>query len=160
MHTRPSSFYRKALLLIFSSLFAQVLQSSDDFTIEHSDCLIRIEKKNESLNQLFKEELLKKNFVVKPFIEGKRVLSGELYGQFTVTKGPEKLYKKCSVEVSLKRADGNRPVSSDRLIFKKTNYRSLPRVTFSGSERCSKAMKEAFIHMPKCVSIGFAGERK
>jgi hypothetical protein len=165
MPTRPSGIYSKAIFLTLSlclMLFFPIDLKAQEFLIEHSDCLVRVKphKEDSRLDQIFKEQLLKKKFKVSPFISNERVLTGEMYADYIVTKGPEKLYKKCSVEVTIHTASGNRPSQSDKPVFKKKNSRSVPRITFSGSERCSKALKEAFIHMPKCRAIGFAGEKK
>lgn len=162
MRTGPKNILRKALFIALSLAALSTPLTAQDFTIESAQCLVRVAAtpQHSGLNKIFKRELAKKDFDVKPFIDKEKIFEKELYAQFKVVKGPEKLYKKCGITISLHQAKGNRPRKSDKVLFKKTNERSVPRITFSGGERCQFAMKEAFIHMPKCVAMGFAGEKK
>ena len=69
-----------------------------------------------------------------------------------LSKEKSRLYKDCSVEVSLKRAKARHMSSKDKVIVTKIVTRKFPRLTFSGDERCLLALKDVFVHIPICKS--------
>jgi len=93
-------------------------------------------------------------------IENKRLLQNDLYLHISLSKSENKLYKDCNITMAIKQSKGNTPLESDKDLFKKSVNRSVPRVTFNGNERCRRAIKDAFVHIPVCKSIGYAGEKK
>jgi hypothetical protein len=67
-----------------------------------------------------------------------------------VNKLIKPLYSPCIVKLELKQAKGNTIRKSDKTLFQKEVERGFPRVTFKGNERCTRALKDAFVHIPKC----------
>lgn len=143
-------------LLITAALTVSVHAS---FDFEHPDCKIRFQKgEDHSLNKAAVEKLRARNFIPEQMHENRVLLPGDIY--YTYEKRLEgKLYKACIIRSYIRKAKSRLPQESDRILFKKEIKRSLPRVTFKGSERCLKAIQETFIHIPRCKAIGFAGEK-
>ena len=147
--------------LIFPTTYAQ------GFTFDHSDCVLRYKTYEDSKDD-YKEELSKKalgllkerKYDLKKMLDNKRLLAGELYFTLNIERPKEKLYTNCIVKVAIKKAKGAIPSDRDQTIYKKSVDRRVPRVTFDGNERCDFALRDAFIHIPTCNKIGYAGEKK
>lgn len=156
------------LFILFSLIAGTPLVSAEEYIFEHSDCTARIaHPSHDRLADEIKElkdkvvsELQKRNFTVKELIDGKRLLTGELYFQWDLNFTKESVYHACVIDISLKQAKGQRPRKSDPSLYKKSVKRKVPRITFKGMERCDFAIKESFIHIPTCKKIGFYGEKK
>ncbi|EQC44401.1 hypothetical protein M900_A0375 [Bacteriovorax sp. Seq25_V] len=63
------------------------------------------------------------------YVETSRILSG-------------KVYKECLVEINIKKAEGPRPSSKDKSLYKNSSLRKFPRQTFHGNERCFMALSD------------------
>ncbi len=146
----------KTLLTTLICVFLTPLHAQS-FTFEHRDCQIRVkeegsDKEMTHLLSLAKNLLEQRNYNVLPFMDNKRVLPGELYFTLKVTRSKESIYKPCFVSFDVKLSTGNLPKEADKKLFSKEIKRSLPRITFSGSERCRMALEDSFIHVPTCVA--------
>ena len=159
-------FYFIIISLIVFNLKAQY------FTIEHPDCRVRIKqfnKDNDFLKDIFFEKLKERNFKPDYLVENKRLIIGEMYLTLSISTPKEvqrkqkvdgklvnktinPLYPPCVISLELKKAKGNIVRKSDKTLFTKTIERGFPRITFKGNERCTRALKEAFVHIPKCKS--------
>ncbi len=163
---RVSSLFVSFLLISFisTSLMAQ------EFAFDHADCKVRMKKTHEiadlpqsdidTLEELIVEELEKREFVINPFIDNKRLLEDEMYIDWEVDFTKESIYNTCVIGVSLKLSKGQTPREGDPILYSKVIRRRVPRITFDGMERCKLAIKESFIHIPTCKKIGFYGEKK
>ncbi|MGB0452154.1 MAG: hypothetical protein ACPGJV_00455 [Bacteriovoracaceae bacterium] len=150
----------RALLILSSFLFAakvsaqaQVLDGAFDFSITHPSCKLKVPQFNgiEILkNQLFKS--LKSRGYIPSMMSNKRdIFKYDYYVQVELKKVPNKLYNKCKVTLRLKSAKNDRFLSSkDETLYKNTVTRQFPRITFEGNERCTRALRDTFIHIPKC----------
>lgn len=153
---------RFKLCIIWLYILAPLAYGAGGFELEHSDCNIRYVPMNESekLNSKAQSLLKEHNYKVRPLIDGKRLLVGEMYFTLDRKLPKKKIYSACIITVKIKKAEGNSPRESDKVLLEKTIKRTVPRITFKGSERCNFAIKEAFIHIPSCKVIGFAGEKR
>jgi hypothetical protein len=144
--------------LIITFIASISVQAQYDF--EHADCKIRYSnvKDNPSLTKVIVNVLKKKKFKPELMIENSAVIPGDTYYTFDKTL-EGKLYKTCTIHSFIKIASSRLPRASDKILYQREVKRSLPRITFSGGERCRKALQETFIHIPRCKPIGFAGER-
>ncbi len=160
-----------SLISFIIMTFSMISQTdAQEFIFEHADCKIRMQEKvatkdqNQSdldtLQKQMKEELGRRNYQINPFIDNKRVLTGELYFNWSLNFTKESVYHSCVINVSLRQAKGQMPRKSDSKLYSKTVKRRVPRITFKGMERCKLAVKESFIHIPTCKKIGFYGEKK
>ena len=120
------------------------------FHFKHSTCYIRVNLKEHPYKETLREQLKKKKLRPKEFVEDGRLFAGDLYLDLNIKKLKGKLFKDCQVKLKLKKAQNNRPNSKDPDLFSKTIVRAFPRLTFGGSERCSRAIKDAFVHVPVC----------
>jgi hypothetical protein len=80
----------------------------------------------------------------------KIIIPGNLHLTAKKTRVKGKLWKDCLVKIEIRMAKTNRALSSDKVLFTKETKRSLPRHTFKGNERCTRAIKDAFVHIPYC----------
>ena len=147
------------IIFIITTLgFSYISLANYDF--EHPDCKIRfIKGKNEILNKVANEVLKKHSFVPQDLVDNRIMIPGDLYFLYTVDYG-DKMYKSCTINSLIKVAKARTAQADDRILYKKEIKRTLPRITFKGIERCKKALRETFIHIPSCKPIGFAGEKK
>jgi hypothetical protein len=130
------------------------------YDFEHADCKIGFVKSAEEyLNVAAKATLKSRSFIPQDLIENRILLPGGLYYIYEVLHG-DSFFKSCTVRSFIKVASSRVPLDDDKVIFKKEIKRTLPRITFKGSERCNKAIKETFIHIPNCKAVGFAREKK
>ena len=144
----------RIIFIIFS------LNNFAQYNFEHADCKIGFVKGTKKyLNKVAKETLIGRSFKPQKLLENRILLPDDLYYTYEVIFG-DTLYKSCTIRSFIKIASSRTPQDKDRIVFKKEIKRTLPRVTFSGSERCKKAIKETFIHIPNCKAIGFASEKK
>lgn len=99
------------------------------------------------------QKLKERSFNIKSFVDGDKMNVGDLYFHLEYIRDPKKLWKDCIVNVAVKKATGQRPLSKDRTLYRRSVKRSLPRHTFDGNERCTRALKDAFINIPYCVPM-------
>ncbi len=159
-----------SLFFIINIINTQIY--AQEFILEHSDCKIRMKDQTavdsehkhkdeiSDLQDLISKELGKRNFTINPFIENKRILTGELYFEWKRDFSRESIYHSCIISVAIKKAKGQTPLKSDPTLYSKVVKRRVPRITLRGMERCKLALKESFIHIPTCKKIGFYGEKK
>ncbi|MCR9205526.1 MAG: hypothetical protein NXH75_13165, partial [Halobacteriovoraceae bacterium] len=128
------------------------------------DCKIRLkdygDEELRNLAELAKDKLKQKKFKLQSFIDNERLLPNDLYFELRIDRPKEKLYTSCIVSIFVKIAKRNTPSSTDKVLFKKSIKRRVPRITLSGSERCRMALQDGFIHIPLCRGIGYSGEKK
>jgi hypothetical protein len=135
------------------------------YVFDHANCQVRFPNQSGPLKQAVLPELEKllkvKNFKTKPLLDGKYVIPGELYVDFDVTSQEQALYNPCVVKVRINQAKGNKiNLSADKSLFVKEIKRQFPRITPKGKERCIRALRDVFTHIPYCKIIGYAGEKK
>ena len=136
---------------------------AQEYIFEHNDCVLRYRTYDNSEEELLKMsiDLLKeRKYKAKKMIDNKRLLAGELYFDLEVTRPRKNIFTACIVNVAIRKAKGSLPTSRDETIFRKSIRRRVPRITFDGGERCRLAVKDAFVHIPTCKNIGYAGEKK
>lgn len=144
----------RIIFIVFS------LNNFAQYDFEHADCKIGFVQGSEKyLNTVAKETLISRSFKPQKLLENRILLPDDIYYTYEVIAG-DTLFKSCTIRSYIKVASSRTPQKNDRIIFKKEIKRTLPRVTFSGSERCKKALKETFIHIPSCKVVGFAREKK
>ncbi len=129
---------------------------AQSFSFDHPNCQVRVKsfpKKLQYLKSTLNEEFSKRNFQSLPMKDNKRVLPGDMYLDLEVVKLPSKLYHPCLVKIKFKVAKNRNPSTSDETIFQKEIKRTFPRVTLNGKERCKKALKDSFVHIPYCKKL-------
>ena len=149
-------------IFFFSLLFMNPTYAQE-FTFEHSDCVLRYQSYTGEREELRKQAnglLKERKYVTKQMLDNKRLLAGELYFSLDIERPKKKVYTSCVVKVSIKKAKGAIPSDRDQVIYAKSIDRRVPRITLAGKERCKLALKDAFVHIPTCRKIGFAGEKK
>jgi hypothetical protein len=137
------------LLIMPISLMAQ----EPKYSFKHLDCNIRYSKSDDFMNKLAHKKLSDKAFVVKDYVDGDRMNVGDLYFHLEYLRDPSKLWKDCIVKVAIKKASGQKALPKDKSLYSRSVKRSLPRLTFDGNERCTRALKDAFIHIPYCQTM-------
>ena len=145
-----------SVLMLLLSIKSFSDQYTPTYTYEHPTC-------NVSLHDNFKEEsfkelvvsLLKERSYNISFLKKRNILkSGDLHLLIKKNKLKGKMWKDCVVEAKLYYSKNSNASLKDDVIFKKKVKRQYPRVTFSGNERCERALKDSFIHIPHCLSPG------
>lgn len=104
-------------------------------------------------------------FVIERVRERKRTRYAVEYGKDGAAKRVEQgktslVFKDCRVSVELRQSAANRVQKSDKVLYRGNKVRSNPRVTRQGDERCSRALKEAFLDIPYCLTPQAAEELK
>jgi len=126
---------------------------SDYFYVKKANCELRLSPlgKNEvQFKGHIKKLLSKKGYTVKDFIENKRVLPGEDYIEFKISKSDD-FWKKCISLFKYKTSEFNKPSIKDKIKYMHQTTRSLPRITPSGNERCTRSIKDLLVHLPQCI---------
>ncbi len=157
MPTRLSAISVALMTLFFLALIS-LAKAQNQYIYEHANCQVRIKKDSSESSYLSREmaELLKsRQYKVNFLIDNKKILPGELYALLKVTHPKGKLWRDCIVDMKLKQAKGRILSPKDTILFQKQIRRRVPRVTFGGKERCIRALKETFIHIPYCQSVGY-----
>lgn len=138
-------------LMIFMPIQAQVFY--------HPTCQVKIypEKQQSEWERgfydEFKSQIKKRKYYPQKMVNS-RTYPGELLISYQIINSKEKsktkLYRDCTVKVQFKKVKGVKPSREDELLIEKSITRRVPRITLGGKERCSKALKEVFIHIPFC----------
>lgn len=136
--------------LILSFLFVSSAFAQQEYVFKHLDCKVRFSKTDDFLNELAHEKLSDKGYKTHDFVNTDKMNVGDLYFHLEYSRAGMKLWKDCIVNVAIKKAKNQKVFSKDKVLFKKSVKRSLPRHTFSGNERCKRALKDAFVHIPYC----------
>lgn len=142
-------------IILISSLFLCLANTifAQAFSFNHENCQIRIARRSyyaDSLKDIYREELEKKNFKIQYLIDDRKAFKGDLYSNLTIKRSGEKLYQDCVVKVSIKEAKSRFIGPSDKTLYEKEVTRRYPRLTMKGNERCRFAIKDAFVHIPTC----------
>lgn len=133
--------------------FLTLITSLQAFEMKHLDCKIRYNKADDFLNRQAHGLLSDKGYRVHSFVNGNKMNVGDLYFKLDYLRDPEKMWKDCVVKVSVKKATNQKAYSKDKTLYEKSIRRALPRHTFSGNERCKRGLKDAFVHIPRCVPM-------
>lgn len=151
----------RRLLYIFILAISFINVDAQQFEFEHSSCHIYVLDNNHKEIQKLSADLLKeKRYIIKQMSDNKRILPGELYLEIISSKEKKRIFPACIIETKLKISKGSRVSTQDTVLYSKKVKRSVPRVTQKGIERCTRALRDTFVHIPYCKSIGYAGERK
>ena len=144
------------LVSIFSLLFAFNSYSDEytpTYTYEHPSCNVSIHDNFEkaSFKELVVSLLKDRSYNVKFLKKRNVILAGDLHLLVKKNRLKAKFWKDCVVESKLFFATESRASLKDDVIFKKKIKRQFPRLTPSGEERCERALKDSFIHIPHCI---------
>lgn len=129
------------------------VQAQNDFSFNHPDCKVKafLPENAEFLEDTLEEMTKKRKMVLSMMKTKKDIYKGEMYFQVNFARIKQKIYDKCLVDVKLYLAKEDRYISKrDTLLYERKSTRSLPRITLKGNERCTRALKDAFIHIPTC----------
>ncbi|MFT6069080.1 MAG: hypothetical protein ACJAT2_003803 [Bacteriovoracaceae bacterium] len=129
------------------------IPSLQAYEMKHIDCRVRFNKSDDFLNRQAHEILADKGYKVQSFVNGNKMNVGDLYFKLDYKRDPSKMWKDCVVKVALKKAINQKEYSKDKTLYQKSVRRALPRHTFGGNERCKRGLKDAFVHIPKCVGM-------
>jgi len=143
-----------SLILLFILSFKSIADEKPVyFKLNHQNCILvsdKVETEDKKFNKSFIDTLEKKNYKL---MYTSKVNKGSLYLKLKRERHSG-LYKDCSVSLTLKQAKDNYKSKSDKTLHQKTVRRKYPRITRTGNERCRRALKEAFIHIPTCTIPG------
>lgn len=159
------------VFIIFFSVIEVKPSFAQEFTFDHSDCVIRMKNYQETkqkeeksglteLGTKARQYLTERNYEVKNLIDNKRLNENELYFTLEIKRPKKKVYTSCVVNIAIKKAKGTIPSNRDQIIYRKSIDRRVPRITLKGQERCKLALRDAFVHIPHCQKIGYTGEKK
>jgi hypothetical protein len=143
-----------SIILIVVSFSALADDKSVFFKIKHQNCILvtkKVETDDRKFDKLFVKELEKRKYKI---MHTAKVNPGTLYLEMSRDHHGHGLYKDCSVELVLKQAKENYKSKRDETLHRKKVRRKYPRITRQGNERCTRALKDAFIHIPNCVIPG------
>ena len=149
MQKKLQNIYLIFLLLAPLKIVAQ--KTEDYFNIKHPTCTLRIDKKDLEFSKEWFEGLEKKGFKIKPYLENNRLYPQDLYAKMYTKRLKGKIYKDCLANVEILLANRDKPTSKDKVLASRKSKRSLPRITFNGNERCTRAIKDALVHIPNCL---------
>lgn len=135
------------LLLLF---FISSIKAQEAFVFEHGDCVTRVRKTDNFLYEDFLELMQKRGYSPKEIVDNAPLYEGEIYMEYKEERPRDKFFRDCVVQVSLKQAKKSGGSTDDEILYQHQIKRSLPRFSFSGKERCRRAIKDAFVHIPVC----------
>lgn len=140
-----------SLTTILSSLMLSAAFAQDrEFLFKHPTCEVKITDQDDRLQALFINKLKERGYQAILLSNERPLLEGDLYASFKREHLEGKIFKDCKLEVTLKQALRNLGGPDDQLLFSHSTVRALPRITFKGHERCSRALKDVFVHLPPC----------
>lgn len=143
-----------SLISLFLSFSALAEQKPVFFKLKHQNCILvteKVETEDKKFNKQFVNELEERKYKI---MYTSKVNPGTLYLGMNRVRHGHGLYKDCSVELILKQAKENYKSKRDKVLHQKKVRRKYPRITRQGNERCRRALKEAFIHIPTCTIPG------
>lgn len=142
--------------MIFLLLLSSLVQAENafinksDFTITHPTCLVRFDETQEFGEKLGRK-LKEKGYKTHAFLPEKKLNVEDWYFTSSI-KREGMIYKDCTISYAILEAKSVRPASMDIKILEGSSKRNLPRVTFSGDERCTRAIDDLFVNIPTCRS--------
>lgn len=146
------------LIGIFTSFFSANISAKEDFipafSFNHPDCNVKVLLKEDALflKDTVQEMCRRRRLNMSVMKNPKDIYKGEMYLKVDFIRIDKKLYDHCQVDVKLLLAKEDRYTSSrDTILYDQKSTRSLPRITLKGNERCHRALKDAFIHIPTCI---------
>jgi hypothetical protein len=126
------------------------------YSFKHPNCIVYYakNKSNADFASTLEKYLEHKQFKNAKPLPDHKLPKGTLVARLKINYVGSLLYKDCLAKVSIMAMEGTYPSSSDRVLYKKEIKRSFPRVTFKGAERCRRAIADAFVHIPYCMTPG------
>ena len=151
------SFLQKTIFTVFLAvlLTQSAFAKKNSFYLEYPNCRVRIPKAGKDLKpsyfEVLKEKLKYRKFTFKKMPENSRIGVEELYLKLEKKMVGKGLIKSCQMKLTffVTKSDYARP-SIDKKVFTKSIKRQFPRHSLEGHERCEKAIKDLFIHVPPC----------
>jgi len=141
------------LLLALFFIYISTSKAAQYYTFKDPSCKAYIDSKKikqYEIVSVFSDQLKEKKIFAESFPGNKKIVKGDLY--FELLKESEGIiWKDCIITLALKRSEGNFPSAEDKVLYETKNKRQFPRITFGGKERCERALKDAFVHIPTCV---------
>lgn len=140
-------------LIFLVLVFTNTTSAQVDFSFNHPNCNVRAFLPSEAsfLEGTLKEMTKKRKMNLTLMKNKKDIFKGDMYFQVNFARIDQKIYDKCLIDVKLYLAKEDRYTSKrDTLLYEQKSTRSLPRITLKGNERCKRALKDAFIHIPVC----------
>jgi hypothetical protein len=147
----------RSLIFLFALILTSIapLAKAEDpyraFSFKHPDCQTRVPKKDHFLQELFLETLEGRGYSPQEITKSDPLRKGEIYMSYQQTHPAGIIFKSCLVQLSLKVAKINGGSENDDVLYEHQVLRELPRVTFKGKERCRRALKDSFVHIPYCL---------
>lgn len=129
----------------------QAQDPREAFSFKHPNCETRVPKKEHFLQELFLETLKERGYKPKLITPNEPLRPGDIYMSYRQTHPDGLIFKSCLVQLSLKRAKVKDGSKNDEVLYEHQVLRELPRVTFKGKERCRRALKDSFVHIPYCL---------
>lgn len=140
-----------ALSFVLFCAHVQAQGHREAFSFRHPDCQTRVPVKDHFLQELFLETLKERGYAPRPITPSDPLRPGEIYMSYQQTHPEGIIFKSCLVQLSLKRAKVKDGSKEDEVLYEHQVLRELPRVTFKGKERCRRALKDSFVHIPYCL---------
>ena len=142
------------LLFGLKSSYLNATSINPSFSFPHPYCKVKHlpTQQGEFLYSTLNEMSKKRRLKLIRMKDKRDIYKGEMYFRFKIARIKKKLYDHCQVDLELVLASEDRYTSSrDQILYSKKSKRSLPRITLKGNERCHRALKDAFIHIPTCL---------
>lgn len=131
--------------------FLSLVAFAQDFSIKDVNCQVKINPMNDRLFDDFQSQLKEKGYEPVVMTEGQTINRGELTARFEKVHLDGKLYKDCQITLKVLRLTSHQSEFEADVIVDHTTTRTLPRITFKGHERCSRGLRDAFLHLPACI---------
>lgn len=128
--------------------------SAQEFSFKHPTCkayYVESPDHFQKFSKLALEKMKERKFDLTILKKNIRLSKGDLYFSILESRPSKGLYKDCTVDVSLRESKGNHMGKKDKALYGKIVKRKYPRVTRKGKERCLRALKDAFVHIPTCT---------
>jgi hypothetical protein len=140
----------KKILLFIIALLALNTVKADEFLVRDRTCTVRYHSNNDRLQPAFLKYLEQKNYRPKVITPESPAYDGELMAGFDKEHLSGKVFRDCKIELKLWRHGEKGSDGLSRMILNHRTVRQLPRITFKGHERCSRGLRDAFLHLPPC----------
>lgn len=148
-----TSLLALALFFFSTNLLAQVQITQ----IPHLNCRVRIlseqVKTHTQLMELILEQL--KTYKYLPYIASKHspIIPGNLYFDFKKNMLGTGVFPPCWVAVKILKSKEKTVSKGDEVLYENSFKRKHPRSTFSGDERCRRAIRDVMERFPVCVLL-------
>lgn len=135
------------LLLLF---FVSSIKAQEAFVFKHGDCETRVRPKEHFLFADFISAMKARGYEPKEITKAAPLFEGEIYFEYEENRPKDKIFRDCVIKLSLKKAMRTGGGAQDETLYEHQIRRALPRFSFSGKERCRRAIKDVFVHIPFC----------